>query len=139
MLAPIDSPEMEDFVRLLEPINALADASPGFVWRLKTDESDTRGIRGFEEDVLFNMSVWESVEALRTYTYESRHVEVVRSRGRWFHPPDRAPVALWWVEPGAEPTQEEGMRRLEHLWTHGVTSEAFTLRQLLDPPSRQAT
>jgi hypothetical protein len=134
MLAPLEDPIMADFVRRLAAVNALADRSAGFVWRLQTEAGDSTDVRVFEDpSILFNMSVWESLDALRAYVYESGHVRLIRERGRWFETPDRSPLALWWIPAGSLPTAEEGRARLEHLWAHGPTPAAFTFRDHFEP------
>src|ERR687885_807813 len=83
--APLDSPQLADFVAALQPINALADHSPGFVWRLQTEEGDATSIRPYDDErIMVNLSVWESLEALRTFVYASRHLDVMRRRREWF-------------------------------------------------------
>ena len=85
MLAPIDSHIMADFVAQLPPINALAEASPGFVWRLQSEGGDATSIKVYDDDmVIINLTVWESAEALRQYVYKSAHSGVMRDRRRWF-------------------------------------------------------
>src|SRR5205814_37224 len=85
MKAPLEAPLMAGFVARLEEINALADRSPGFVWRLQTDKGDATYLRPYDDDrILFNMSVWESIEHLKRYVYYTAHVEVFRQRGSWF-------------------------------------------------------
>ena len=136
MLAPIDDPVMADFVRALDPINALADASPGFVWRLQTEDGNATDIRAFEDErILFNMSVWETIDALREYIYNTEHAELLRDRARWFEPADRSPLALWWVPAGTLPDEKEGRNRLERLWQDGPTEAAFHFREMFPPPA----
>ena len=85
LLAPVESPVIAGFVAQLEPINALADADPGMVWRLQTDAGDATSIRPTEDDLfLINMSVWTSLQALRAFTYTTAHVHVLRERRSWF-------------------------------------------------------
>jgi hypothetical protein len=127
--APLDGPELVGFVAQLEPINALADTSPGFVWRLQTDDGDATAIRPFDDDrIIVNLSVWESLEALRTFVYASRHLEVMRHRRAWFHRMADPDLALWWVPAGTVPTVAEARRRLELLERHGPGPGAFTFR-----------
>ena len=87
---------------LLDPINSLADAASGFVWRLQTDEGNATAIHAFEDDdlMLVNMSVWESIEALREFVYRSPHVEVFRGRRQWFEHFESMYLTLWWVPAG---------------------------------------
>jgi uncharacterized protein DUF3291 len=127
--APLDGPELAGFVAQLGPINALADASPGFVWRLQTDDGDATAIRPFHDDrILVNLSVWESLEALRTFVYASRHLEVMRHRRAWFHRMADPYLALWWVPAGTVPTVAEAKVRLGLLERHGPGPDAFTFR-----------
>jgi len=134
MRAPLDDPMMAGFDERLEPLNALADESPGFVWRLQTEEGDATEIDVFgDELVLFNMSVWESIDALESYVYNSNHVNAVQKRAEWFERPTKSPFVLWWIEAGEIPTIEEGKARLEKLWSDGPTADAFTFRHRFDP------
>ena len=134
--APIDSPIMEGFRKALEPLNALADESPGFVWRLQTEEGDATAIRPDPDDDLMaiNMSVWESLESLQRYVYRSAHVQTLRSRKDWFEEIEGPILALWWVPAGHVPTVEEARERLRHLKEYGPTSHAFTFRTPFPAP-----
>lgn len=134
MISNYDDPLMADFVAQLDPVNAAADSSPGFVWRLNDENADDDAARVFGTDrLLFNMSVWESVDALEEYTYKSNHIDVVRKRGKWFEKPTRSPFVLWWVENGHIPTIEEAKARFDLLWQEGPTPEAFTFAKRFDP------
>ena len=129
MRAPQDDPLMEGFVSRLEPLNALADSSPGFVWRLQTDEGDATSLRVFDDElILFNLTVWESIEALESYVYRTQHVGAVQKRAEWFERPTKSPFVLWWIKAGHIPTEQEGKKRLEMLWENGPTASAFTFR-----------
>jgi hypothetical protein len=126
---PLHGPELAGFVAELEPVNALADASPGFVWRLQTEDGDATAIRPFADDrIMVNLSVWESFEALRAFVYATRHLEVMRHRRRWFSRMADPYLALWWVPAGTVPTVAEAKRRLELLARHGPGPDAFTFR-----------
>jgi hypothetical protein len=139
MRAPIDDPVMEGFRSQLDPINALADRSPGFVWRLQTDGGDATSIRAYADPlVIVNMSVWESLEALHHYVYKSPHVGPLRDRRQWFEPETEAVLVLWWVPRGHVPSVEEAMERLEHLRAHGPTLDAFTFREPFPPPGESS-
>jgi hypothetical protein len=130
LLAPLDSPQLADFVAWLEPINRLADNSPGFVWRLQTADGDATGLRPFNDDwLIINMSVWESVEALDAYVYRSEHAGVFKRRREWFERLAEAHLALWWVPAGHLPSVSEAKERLDRLRAGGPSPEAFTLRQ----------
>src|SRR4051794_31164083 len=130
----MDDPSMAGFVEQLDPINALADAWPGFVWRLQTEEGNATAIRAFEDDLmLVNMSVWESVEALAEFVYRSGHVDVMRRRREWAIHMAEAYMCLWWIPAGDIPTIEEAKQRLEHLRDHGPTPRAFTFKRRFPP------
>src|SRR5262245_21708717 len=108
MLAPIDDPLMAEFVAQLAPVNAIADSSPGFVWRLQTESGDATSLKVYEDDmIIVNLTVWESVEALREFVYEGPHHGVLRDRKRWFEKFDGPYTALWWVPAGHIPTTDE--------------------------------
>lgn len=129
MRAPLDDPMMEGFVSRLEPLNALADASPGFVWRLQTDDGDATTLQVFDDElILFNLTVWDSIEALESYVYRTNHVGAVQKRAEWFERPSKSPFVLWWVDAGHIPTEAEAKERLEMLWENGPSPEAFTFR-----------
>ena len=134
--APLDGPELAGFVAQLEPLNALADQSPGFVWRLQTEDGDATAIRPFDDDrIMVNLSVWESFEALRTFVYATRHLEVMRHRRAWFHRMPDPSLALWWVPAGTIPTVAEARDRLELLAGMGPTADAFTFRAPFPEPA----
>ena len=136
MRAPVDAPLLQDFVARLPEINALAEASPGFVWRLQSDDGDATAIHPYGDPmILFNLSVWQSVEALRDYAYRSGHAGVYREREKWFEKMDAPSAALWWIQAGRVPSPEEAVARLEHLGRRGPTAEAFSFRQTF-PPSK---
>ena len=125
---------MADFVARLDEINALADRSPGFVWRLQTPEGDATYLRPYDDDrILFNMSVWESVEALKQYVYRSAHAAVLRRRQDWFEKFGGVYAALWWVPVGHIPSIDEAKKRLACLEAHGPTQFAFPFQQLFEP------
>jgi hypothetical protein len=129
-VAPTDDPAMRDFMDNLAPINALADATPGFVWRLQTDEGNATALRFRNDPGLFlNMSVWESIDALHQFTYYSAHTEFFRRRAEWFHRLDTPVTVLWWIPAGHIPTMDEADQRLALLETHGPTPLAFTFKQ----------
>ena len=138
--APLESPVMEGFRRQLDPINALADASPGFVWRLQTEDGNATAIRPYPNDDLMaiNMSVWESLEALQQFVYKSGHVRTLRERHQWFEPIEGPILALWWIPAGQIPTVTDARERLDHLKVHGPTPYAFTFRTPFPAPDGDA-
>jgi hypothetical protein len=139
LLAPIDSPQLSDFVANLDRINALAEESPGFVWRLQTEEGDATGIDYFGSDKIVNLSVWDSVEDLHNYVYRSAHVEIMRRKKEWFQKMGEAFMVLWWVPAGHIPSIEEAAQRLNILRVNGPTTEAFTFKGSFPAPSKIAT
>jgi hypothetical protein len=129
MKGALESPIMAGFVARLDEINALADRSPGFVWRLQAAEGNATYLRPYDDDqILFNLSVWEGVEPLRDYVYRSAHVEVLRARHEWFTAFERPHLALWWVPFGHRPSVDEAKARLAHLVEHGPTPFAFSFK-----------
>jgi hypothetical protein len=132
---PMDSPVMAEFAANLERINALAERSPGFVWRLQTAQGDATAIRPFaDERLLVNMSVWRDAEHLRRYVYASAHVEIMRRRREWFERMSEAYLVLWWVPRGHRPTLEQAIARLEALRQHGPHAQAFNFSKVFPPP-----
>ena len=134
MKESLESPGMGDFVANLDRINALAESSPGFVWRLKTDDGDATALRPLGDNVLVNMSVWQDVATLNHYVYKTAHVEIMARRKEWFEKMAEAYAVLWWVPQGHNPTITEAAARLEHLRQHGPTEKAFTFRNAFAPP-----
>ena len=129
MKAPLEDPVMAGFVARLEEINALADRSAGFVWRLQTEKGDATYLRPYDDErILFNLSVWENIDALKQYVYRTAHAELLRDRRSWFEHFDGSYVALWWVPAGHIPTIEEAKERLAHLEQHGPSDVAFTFK-----------
>jgi len=134
MVAPLDSPVMAGFVAKLDELNALADASPGFVWRFQDDTGNATYLRPYaDERIIFNLSVWQSAEALKAYVYRTPHADMVRQRQQWFEHSDVAIMALWWIPAGTQPTVDEAKARLEHLRAHGASAHAFGFRQVFPP------
>jgi hypothetical protein len=132
--APLASPALADFAAALDPVNAAADAAPGFVWRLQTEDGNATAVRAFEWDapgsagVIVNMSVWESAEALAAFVYSDIHRQVLRRRREWFEQMTEAYTALWWIPLGTIPGTIEAEQRVRHLRAHGPAPDAFTLR-----------
>jgi uncharacterized protein DUF3291 len=129
-IASMDSPVMADFINNTERINKLAEKSPGFIWRLKDDESDNSySIRAFDNEfILVNMSVWKDRKSLFDFVYNSAHVEIYKRRKEWFGKMPKMHMVLWYVEIGHEPTLEEGKERLKYLQEHGESKNAFSFK-----------
>ena len=134
MKQPLEDPIMADFVAGLDRINALADAAPGFVWRLQTEDGDATALRPFGDDMLVNLSVWRDLAALKDFVYGSAHVEVMRRRYEWFEKMAERHLVLWWIPAGHRPDLEEARIRLESLRAEGPGADAFDFRHPFPSP-----
>lgn len=133
-VAPLDDPRMKGFVDQLDYINEVADESPGFVWRLQTEDGNATSLTVFDDPlVIVNMSVWESLESLKAYVYFNEHVEVFKKRSNWFTKLDYPSFALWWVPTGHIPTLETAKEKLDLLKVQGPTPDAFTFARSFSP------
>ncbi len=130
----IESADMADFVDNLENINVLADSSPGFVWRLQTEEGDATSIDFFDSDVLVNMSIWADIESLHSYVYKTAHAKIMSRRKEWFHRVEEVYTVLWWVAEGHIPTLVEAREKLEQLKSAGPGPLAFSFKQAYPAP-----
>jgi hypothetical protein len=134
IVAPTDSPVLKDFMDNLDRINALAEAQPGFVWRLVGDGGNATDIQAFDDPMmLLNMSVWDGLDPLAAFVYRTAHRDVMRRRREWFEPMETY-MALWWVPGGHRPTPAEGVARIDLLARMGPTPEAFTFRHPFPAP-----
>ena len=134
MTVDIDDPIMKDFVDNLDKVNSIADNSPGFVWRLETEEGDATSIRVFEDNLmLVNMSVWESIEHLKNFVYQSFHTEILKRKKEWFNKFEGMHQVLWWVPAGTLADVDEARARLNYLQQHGESEVAFSFRQSFPP------
>jgi len=132
---PLDDPRMADFVNNLDSINSLAERSAGFVWRFKDESGSATNTRPFDDtQIIVNMSVWESVEALERYVWQTVHKRIYGRRQEWFDKLDGPHIVLWWVPVSHTPTVTEAKERLSHLTQHGPTEHAFGWESL---PSAQ--
>ena len=133
--APLDTPLLADFVAQLDAVNALAEASPGFVWRLKSDSGNATDIRAYDDPLMIvNMSVWESIDALFHFAYRTSHTKAMNRRKEWFESLPGPHMVLWWIPAGRFPTVEEAKWRLDHLEVHGPTATAFTFKARFAAP-----
>lgn len=131
-----DDPRFAGFVDNLDRIYELAESTPGFVWRHVTVNNDAEAKSVFaDEQLIFNMSVWESKEALHKFVYLSEHLQILRQRGDWFVPQNRPIMALWWQAAGTIPTIVEAKHRLDRLEQFGPSEDAFTFRQSFAAPN----
>jgi hypothetical protein len=136
LLAPLESPQLHGFVSRLDEVNALSETAPGFVWRLKGEAgNNATTVRMYDDAaIIVNMSVWESIEALRAYAYSGAHLEVFKQRRDWFAHMEDAATAMWWVPAGHVPDVAEARERLAHLRAHGPTAFAFPFGAPFPPP-----
>lgn len=131
---PVDGPMLAEFMALLDPVNALADNAPGFVWRMQDEDGNNTALRPYDDDrIIVNMSTWESIEALWQFAYSSDHLGVMRRRREWFQRFESTYLALWWVPAGHIPTVEEAKLRLASIDEQGPTPSAFTFKQRFAP------
>ncbi len=136
MRFPLEDPRFADFVNALEAVNASAEASPGFIWRLQTEEGDATTIDIYGDDLLLvNMSVWESLEHLKAFVSSRAHLEIMRRRAEWFTSADLPYLALWRIPPDHIPTIEEAEAKLDHLREHGPSERAFNFSTPYPSPS----
>ncbi|MCX4988476.1 MULTISPECIES: DUF3291 domain-containing protein [unclassified Streptomyces] len=132
--APLDSPLLKDFVEALDPVNAVADAADGFVWRLQSDSGNATDVPVLgDEWLIINMSTWRDTDALTAFMYQGQHRELLARRREWFERLEEAMAVLWWVPAGHRPTVAEAESRLLRLREHGPTQHAFTLRTTFPP------
>lgn len=134
---PLDHPDTAEFVSALDEVNALAEASPGFVWRLTDDETGLSSsyVRAYDDPLtIINLSVWESPAQLQEFVDRSRHNSFLRRRRHWFEKADQPYLVCWWIPAGQVPSVEEAVARLERLRAEGAGDEAFTLRDQRPAP-----
>ncbi|MEA2492601.1 MAG: hypothetical protein QOJ29_512 [Thermoleophilaceae bacterium] len=133
-IGDVDGPALVDFMALLDPVNELADNSPGFVWRMQDEDGNNTALRPYDDDrMIVNMSTWETIDALWDFVYKTMHIEVMRRRREWFERFESTYLALWWVPAGTIPTIEDAKLRLASLDDHGPTPYAFTFKKRFAP------
>jgi Domain of unknown function (DUF3291) len=136
LLAPLDDPQLRDFVDQLDPVNAAAEAADGYVWRLQTEDGNATAVRIYDDEwLIVNLSVWTSADALVDFVYSPDHREVLRRRREWFERLADAATVLWWVPAGHRPSVAEAQDRLDHLRANGPTPTAFSLREAFPAPT----
>jgi hypothetical protein len=134
---PLEHPDTAEFVTALDEINALAECSPGFVWRLTDDSGHSSSyVRAYDDPLMIiNLSVWASPDALHDFVFRTAHTPFLRRRREWFERMDEAFLVCWWIPAGHLPTVDDAMARLDGLRADGVSDEAFTLRDRRPPPA----
>ena len=137
--APLDAEQMDEFRLALDPINALAESTPGFVWRLKDDNGGSSSyvdVPGTDDPLMApNMSVWRDVEALKHFMFKSGHAIYLRRRAEWFQHQDGPIAVMWWIPAGELPDLVDAVRRLDHLRDHGPTETGWTMAHPFDAPA----
>lgn len=138
--APLESQQLADFVAGLDPVNALGEQAPGFVWRYVADgTNNATAVRPLgDNSIIVNLGVWESREHLWDFVYRSPHLDLLRRRREWFTVPDEAYLVLWWVPAGHIPSLDEAIERLRRLQSDGPGPHAFTFREPFEAPTNFA-
>ena len=140
MKAPLDDPIMAEFAAALDAVNAIAEQSPGFIWRLKTESGNATSIQAYSDPkILVNVSVWQNVAPLKAYVYKSLHGDFLVRRRQWFEAYSGAHFAMWWILVEHRPTVEEGKAKLEYLEAHGNSPACFTFAKPYGPPHSTAS
>jgi hypothetical protein len=139
LLHPLDHPALASFVDNLDAVNAVADASPGFVWRLQEESGNATDVRPWGDDMIVNLSLWVDLPSLRDFVFAPDHAAVLRRRRGYFEPMSTPHLVLWWVPAGHVPDLAEARDRLDDLEAHGATPHAFTLRAAFPPDGAEAT
>ncbi len=122
----LDSERLRDFNSAIDAVNAAADRSPGFVWRLQDESGGATNIRvDHDPRLLVNLSVWETPEALEKYVWQTIHKRVYQKRDKWFEHMEQAYFVMWWIEQGQIPTLDDAQARLELLRKNGPSPDAF--------------
>ncbi len=128
---------MTEFTTMIDLVNRMAELSPGFVWRLQTEDGGSSSyVAAFDDPLLLvNMSVWEQPKDLRHFVYKSGHASYLRRRSEWFQRLDDKYTVCWWIPAGTIPDVQDAIRRLEHFRTNGPSDEGFSLTEDRNPPA----
>ena len=133
---PMDDIRMKGFNDAIDQVNAEAERSPGFIWRLQDESGNATNIQIYNDPkMLVNLSVWKSIDDLKDYLYNGDHLAIFVRKKEWFEPMKTAHMVLWWVKAGSIPTAEEGKAKLEYLIEHGASEEAFGFREMYPCPT----
>jgi hypothetical protein len=132
----INDPIMKEFVENLDAVNQIAESSEGFVWRLKDDTNNATSLNPYDdEQVIINVSVWQSIETLENFMYKTFHSEFIKRRKEWFVAYGTAHTAMWWVPAGHTPTLQEAVDKLDYLQKNGASADSFDFRNKFPAPS----
>lgn len=125
----IQDPVMQEFVENLDKVNAIAEHSEGFIWRLKDETNNATAFDPYQdEQVIINISVWQSIELLEKFMYQTLHVEFLKRRKEWFHTFGKLYTAMWWIPEGQFPSIQEATEKLAYLQTHGPSGLVFDFK-----------
>ena len=131
----INDPIMKEFVENLDAVNQIAESSEGFVWRLKDDTNNATSLNPYDdEQVIINVSVWQSIETLENFMYKTFHSEFLKRRKEWFVAYGTAHTAMWWVQAGHTPTLQEAVDKLDYLQKNGASADSFDFRNKFEAP-----
>ncbi len=129
LVAPTDDPKVAEFMDALDRVNGLGKRMPGFVWMMEGSgepgTGNTENSIGDDPQFVANLTVWESVETLEDFVWNTIHRQFYERRQEWFEVLGEMHFVMWWVEEGHQPTLEEALQRLEHLKSHGNSAHAF--------------
>ena len=136
LLAPTGDPRVAEFMNALDTINGLGKRMPGFVWMMEGSGEPGTGnteakIDG-DEQFVANLTVWESVQTLESFVWDTVHRQFYERRTEWFEVMGGMSFVMWWVPEGHEPTLAEALERLDHLREQGDSDQAFGWSYLKD-------
>jgi len=132
----INDPIMKEFVENLDSINNVAENSEGFVWRLKDESNDATSFNPYnDEQVIINISVWESIESLTNFIFKTVHSNFLKRRKEWFQKYEKVHTAMWWIPQGAFPTVQEAVDKLDYLQKNGASAIAFDFKNKFPKPT----
>lgn len=131
----INDPMMKEFVDNLDSVNAIAEKTAGFIWRLKDDNNNATSLNPYnDEQIIINVSVWETIESLQEFMYKTFHNEFLKRRKEWFHSFGKAHTAMWWITAGEYPSMQEAVNKLDELQKNGPSQSVFDLKHLFQAP-----
>ena len=134
---PVSDPRMAEFMDNLDRVNAIAERSPGFVWRLKGDNNNATDFR-VGEDMAVNLSVWADAKSLEDYVFKTVHVQFYRKKAAWFDLMEKPHMVMWWVPEGHRPTLDEAYARLTKYQAEGASEDAFGWQEIMDEQRMRA-
>ena len=128
---PTSDARMAGFMDNLDRVNALAERSAGFVWRLKGDNNNATDFR-VGDDYAVNLSVWTDAKSLENYVFKTVHAQFYKRKAEWFDLMEKPHMVFWHVPDGHLPSLAEAMDRLENYEKNGATEAAFGWAEVMD-------